>query len=126
MGVYDRQLKTATKGIKKWGAPVTWRRRVAAALADPNKPWEKSPDTIIDIPVRILFELDDLEDRQLIHYLKNTETQRGLVNGLMHAVDFEPATTDTVVRSGKELVIATLDVLAPGDVILYHLIEFKL
>lgn len=125
MGVYDRSLATATKGIKKWGQLVTWRRRIAAALPDPLKPWEKAPDTIVDVPVRILFTFDDLEDRQLVHYLKNTETQRGLVNGMMQAVDFIPRTTDTVLRGDIELVIATLDVLAPGGVILYHLIEFK-
>ena len=125
MGVYDRQLAAATRGIKKWGRHVTWRRRIATALADPLKPWEKSSDTIIEVPVQILFEFDDLEDRQLIHYLKNTEVQRGLVNGMMHVVDFEPTTTDTVLSNGIELVIATLDVLQPGDIILYHLIEFK-
>ena len=91
MGVYDRQLASATKGIKKWGQPVTWKRRIAAALPDPLKPWEKASDTIIEVPVQILFTFDDLEDRQLLYYLKNTEVQRGLVNGMMHVVNFIPA-----------------------------------
>lgn len=126
VSVYDRSLAAATRGIKKWGEPCTWVRRSTGTLADPNKPWDKPEDTIVNTSVNILFTFDDLEDRQLIHYLKLTETQRGLVNGMMHAVDFEPSIADTVLRDNKELVIATLDVLSPGGIILYHIIEFKL
>ena len=124
--VYDSSVAAATRELKKWGEECTWQSRVDGSLVDATKPWDKSADTIVETKVRILFTFDDLEDRQLRRYLKNASTQRGLVNGMMHVVNFEPKLKDTVIRAGKQLVVATLDVLSPGGVIVYHLIEFKL
>lgn len=126
VSVYQPAVNAATRDIKKWGDECIWISRTAGSLADAAKPWDKADDIEIKTTVRILFSADDLEDRQLRYYLKNTETQRGLVNGMMHVVNFKPSMKDTVIRDGEELIIATLDVLKPGSVIIFHLIEFKL
>jgi hypothetical protein len=123
---YDPAVAAATREIKKWGDPCTWQSRVSGTLADATKPWDKAADIITETLVHILFSADDLEDRQLRYYLANTETQRGLVNGMMHIVNFVPSMKDTVIRDGEELIIATLDVLKPGPIIIFHKIEFKL
>ncbi len=125
MGEYDRAVASATRGIKKKGELCTWISRAEGTLADATKPWDKATDVKVETKVNILFTFDDLEDRQLRHYLKNTETQRGLVNGMMHVVNFTPRMKDTVLRANEELIVVTLDVLSPGGVIIYHLIEFK-
>ena len=126
MGEYDRAVAAATRGIIKKGELCTWRSRVAGTLADATKPWNKAADVITETAVRILFSLDELEDRQLQHYLKNTETQRGLVNGMMHTVSFTPVLKDTILRAGKELIVAHIDPFSPGGVIVFYNIEFKL
>lgn len=126
VSVYDSSVAAATRELKKWGEECTWISRTEGGLLDATKPWDKAADVKVETKVNILFTFDDLEDRQLRYYLKNTETQRGLVNGMMHVVNFVPKMKDTVLRAGKELIVVTLDVLSPGGVIVYHLIEFKL
>lgn len=126
MGEYDRAVAAATRGIKKKGQLCTWRSRAAGILADVTEPWSKAADVITETPVNIVFSLDELEDRQLQHYLKNTETQRGLVNGMMHIVSFVPALKDTILRAGKELIVAHIDPFSPGGVIVFYNVEFKL
>ncbi len=125
MGVYDRQIATALRLIKAKGQVVTWRKLDDGAPADSSKPWKPSAATPDDNTVSIVFLPPTKENKQLIRYLKGTEVPTGSLDGLMHAVSFEPAAKDIVIRDGKELVIKSIDPLSPnGEVILYFL-EFE-
>ena len=122
MGVYDRQIASAKRQIAAKGQDVTWRVLVDGAPADSSKPWKPSQATPDDKPVKIVFLPSTMANNQLIKYLKGTEVPTGSLTGLMAAVDFEPKAKDVVVRDGVELVVESIDLIAPnGEPILYTL-----
>lgn len=122
MGVYDRQIASAKRQIAAKGQDVTWRVLVDGAPPDASKPWKPSAATPDDKPVKIVFLPHTTAKNQLIRYLKGTEVPTGALTGLMAAVDFEPKAKDVVIRDGVELVVESIDLIAPnGEPILYTL-----
>ncbi len=122
MGVYDRQIANAKRQIAAKGQSVTWRVLRDGAPSDPSKPWKPSAGAPDNKTVKIVFLPFTTSNNQLIRYLKGTEVTEGGLTGLMGAVDFEPKAKDVVIRDGKELVVKSIDPLAPnGEVVLYTL-----
>lgn len=122
MGIFDRQIETALRLIKKNGQSVTWRK-TALSVADPDAPWLQLPGTITDYTPHICFLPLDREGQDFLVALGNTEAITGSYYGLMGAVDFTPAIGDVVIRDGVTLEIKSIDLLSPnGQKILYTII----
>lgn len=94
------------------------------SLISNDRPWEVQRGSSIEHAVKIVFLQDDLEDRQLIKYLKGTETTNGQVNGIMYDYGFTPSLKDVVKWQGRELVVNAIDPLAPIDKAIIYILEF--
>lgn len=121
MAQYDRQIATAIRLIAKYGQAVTWRS--ANETENALEPWKATAGTPTDTEVSICFvPAKDNEWRKLFYYLKGTEVPAGKLAGLMGQVSFTPSLKDVVIRDGKTLRIANIDLLSPnGQKILYTL-----
>lgn len=129
MAMYDRQIATAARLIKKYaqlpnGAPnATWIKH--NATADVSKPWRSSdPGSPTSYPVYIVFTIPPGGQlAALVHLMQGTEVPMGAPAGIMAAVPFTPEENDVVDRAGDKLVIKTINEVAPnGRVILYKLV----
>ena len=125
IATYNRFINLATRAINKYGDACTWVQK-AETTPDANKPWEAGSGSNVNNSVNILFLRDDLEDRQLYHYLRRSNVISGLVNGIMPVVSFTPKLNDYVIRDGEQFEIAALDYEKPGDRIILYYIEFKI
>tara|TARA_Y100001973_G_scaffold106361_1_gene183792 strand:- start:2957 stop:3358 length:402 start_codon:yes stop_codon:yes gene_type:complete len=96
-------------------------------LSDPNKPYIVNKATRKPpVAVKILFTLDDLEDRQQIKYRKETAIVDGQVNGYMvEQPGFSPTLKDIVIWNNRELTVAAIDPIQPIDCPILYFIEFK-
>ena len=86
--------------------------------------WDIERATATEYPVKIVFLQDDLEDRQLIQYLKKTAVPTGLVNGIMYPQGFVPNLKDIVRWQGRELNVRAIDPIAPIDCPIIYMLEF--
>lgn len=130
MGVYDRQIATATRLIAEKGQACLWRVPGAAVGGTPASPGPAGPPT--DYPVRVVF-LSNTSRESLAGFLSmlaNTEVPSGGMRALMSGdVPFTPALTHTLFKgetdAAPELVLHDkngIDLLAPnGEPILYFL-----
>lgn len=125
MARFDRQIATAKRLIAKNGELVKWRVIDDATPTDPNKPWEPGPATPDDKDVTICFLPVDRQTMETFNFIKGTEVPKGSVMGLMGQVNFEPNLKDVVIRDGKELRIASLDVLSPNGQKILYTVVFK-
>lgn len=122
MGQFDRQIATALRLIKKNGQPVKWRQ-IPTTEPDPLKPWKPVGGAPVDRTVDICFLPLDLQNKEFLASLGNTEAAVGSFYGLMGAVSFTPNIKDVVLRDGVLLEIASIDLLSPnGQAILYTVI----
>lgn len=123
MGEYDRQIANAQRLIARKGQLVTWRQQ--QRTPDPAKPWEVT-SAPVDYAPSICFLPVDKETRQFVNYLTGSnETKVGSVIGLMGNVAFEPSASDVVIRDGKTLEIANIELLSPNGQKVLYTIEFK-
>lgn len=125
MARFDRAIATAKRLIAKNGQAVTWRVIDDPTPTDPNKPWEPGPATPDDKDVTICFLPIDRQTQETFTFLKGVEVPTGSVMGLMGQVNFEPNLKDVVIRDGKELRIASLDVLSPNGQKILYTVVFK-
>lgn len=125
MARFDRQIKTALRLIAKNGQAVKWRVIDDPTPTDPNKPWEPGPATPDDKDVTICFLPIDRQTMETFNFIKGTEVPKGSVMGLMGQVNFDPNIKDVVIREGKELRIASLDVLSPNGQKILYTVVFK-
>lgn len=123
--LYDRLRETVNRLVNKYGDLVTWKKVTNNAPSDSDKPWDFAADTTLEHTVRVVFNIDDLEDRQFFHYMKKSNIGAGLVNGIIGAQSFTPEKKDTVIRDGQELVITAIDPIKPGDTLLGYYIEYQ-
>jgi hypothetical protein len=93
-------------------------------VEDIDEPWKTIHGSSTERAVKILFTMDALEDRQLLKYLKNTETNDGQINGIMYRTDFEPSLKDIVKWGGQELVVRAIDPIKPIDEVIIYVLEF--
>lgn len=125
MARFDRQIKTALRLIAKNGQAVKWRVIDDPTPTDPNKPWEPGPATPDDKDVTICFLPIDRQTMETFNFIKGTEVTKGSAMGLMGQVNFDPNIKDVVIRDGKELRIASLDVLSPNGQKILYTVVFK-
>lgn len=122
---FDRQIGTALKLIKKNGQSVQWVKQVITS--NPAEPWnETSVPTVVGNPFICFLPLDLQGKQFLVSLGSSPEIAQGSYYGLMGNVNFEPSTTDIVIRDGKNLEISTIDLLSPnGQLILWTVIFNK-
>ena len=125
MARFDRQVQTALKLIKKNGQAVKWRVINDPLPTDPAKPWEPAKATPIDNDVVICFLPIDRQTMETLNFIKGTEISKGSVMGLMGQTSFSPNLKDVVLREGKELRIASIDVLSPNGQVILYTVVFK-
>ncbi|QJD54395.1 putative tail protein [Sphingomonas phage Eidolon] len=124
MGVYDRPIATAKRLIAKYGEDCLWQKPGEKDVS--AKPWvgtsENAPDPT---PVKIAFFPNggDNSLAAVIAALGDTDTNIASEYGLMPAVDFDPATSDTLTDSnGNNVEIVKMTPLRPnGQIILWKL-----
>ncbi|MCC6271127.1 MAG: hypothetical protein IT190_07605 [Microbacteriaceae bacterium] len=103
---------------------AVWVSISSDAVDDVDEPWKTVQGQSTEYPVRLLFTLDALEDRQLLKYLKHTEANDGQVNGLMYRTDFEPTLKDIVKWNNQELVVRAINPITPIDGVIIYVLEF--
>ena len=129
MGVFDRQIATAQRLIRRNGRLVYFRVSTPGAPIDPNKPWILGDPTSVIHSVPMVLLPRDIRTERFMAALAGTDTVTGSDYGLMGAVPFtvEPnqhiysdQAATNVLRT-----IRNFDLLAPnGDPILYT-IQFE-
>ena len=123
MAKFDRQIETALRLIKKNGQLVNWTSQTGESLPDPTKPWLPVGTTPVIYTPHICFLPLDLQGKEFLFSLNGSEAVTGTYYGLMGNVNFEPNTSDIIVRDGIILDINSIDLLSPnGQKILYTII----
>jgi len=117
MGVYDRQIASAKRVIKKKGQLCTWIKR--DVVTSVTQPWKTTPavDTVPTFPVSIVFLAPKQKlSHELFHLMSGTDIPEGGPYGLMAAVSFTPEINDSVLSGTETLVVKSLDIVAPNRV----------
>lgn len=130
MGVFDRQIESVKRLIEKYGELITFKR-LAYTVSDPNKPWLQTeiPETNKDLKIVFLSpgaSASTLFGRELLQYLKGTQTITGEVRGYMASGSIVPRQNDIVIRNGKEIKISAIDILNPNGQDILYTLEFYL
>lgn len=122
VGRYDADIKGAQKQIKADGQLVTWRK--------PNKstsntqPWKSTgiAQNPTDFPVSMVFLR--VTSKSIERFMNATDVTIGAPYALMAGgLAFVPEMTDIIIRDGVQLVVESIDILAPnGTPILYYVI----
>ena len=92
-------------------------------IQDPECPGRVTRGNCEEYDVRIVFDLDRLEDRQFLKYRKGRTTNNGQVNAIMYQTEFEPKLKDIVIRQGQELTVNNVDPIQPADAPIIYLME---
>lgn len=101
-----------------------WRCVANDTVVDPDKPWKTTLGSITNFDVRILFNMDMLQNRQWLRYLASTEIPVGNVNALMYRTEFEPTLKDIVIDSdGKELKVLAVNAIKPIEQVILYLLR---
>ena len=120
--VFERQIATAKRLIEKYGEDCLWQQ---PGERDPDaKPWHGSNENAPDpTPVKIAFFPNGGDMAAVIAALGDTDATVASEYGLMSAVDFDPATSDTLTDSaGNNVEIVKMTPLRPnGEIILWKL-----
>ena len=121
MGVFDRQVATARRLIERYGEACLWQKPGEKDVDE--KPWVgTSVDTPDPVPVKIAFFPNggDASIAAVIAMLGDTDVNIASEYGLMPAVDFDPATSDTLTDSTDRVVeIVKMTPLAPNGQIIF-------
>lgn len=120
--VFERQIATAKRLIERYGEDCLWQQ---PGVRDPDaKPWHGSNEDPPDpTPVKIAFFPNGGDMAAVIAALGDTDATVASEYGLMPAVDFDPATSDTLKDSkGNNVEIVKMTPLRPnGEIILWKL-----
>lgn len=116
MGVFDRQIESARRLIKKNGQTVTWRQVTNGPPADPDKPWKPGSPVETDYPeTKIVFLPITTGNRFMSRrYKNNSDVPEGTLYGIMEQVDFTPTQKDEVIRDGVTYNVIAFDTLDPN------------
>lgn len=130
---YERAIASALRMIAAKGQACLWRK--PAPLADAADPWRDVRDgEPTDAPVSIAwFAPRDLGmgTEGFLQALAghSIDVPEGHEIGLMSAVDFEPLTSDTIVKGtdpeGAETAITSIDRLAPDGTPILYFVKVK-
>ncbi|MGH8711235.1 MAG: hypothetical protein ACREVA_07955 [Burkholderiales bacterium] len=125
MGIYDTQIATAKRLIKQKGQIVNWLSIEHGMPDNVTKPWKPSEEIFICYLVNIVFFPIGLAFTEFLHYLKNSEISSSSEQGYMGQVNFEPKLKDIIIRNNEELVISSIDRIAPNGEIILYIIGFE-
>lgn len=120
MAMYDRQIATAKRLIKKYGVPtpVTY----ITITENSDKPWETTEVSSIET-VPVCFLPVDSGTMRTLSMTPGTEVPKGAVLAYMGAVGFKVDLTTTLQYDGRTWSIYWMDKLAPnGRPILYTMV----
>jgi hypothetical protein len=124
MADYSEDIAMALELIEEDGEQVVWQK-VTTQLADPDQPWLGGGDSapVNHTPFIVFVPATDGASGFGISKFRQGEEQTAFSTfGLMGAQDFDPQTTDVVLRGGQPLVIKSIDTLKPAEqVVLYIL-----
>ncbi|MAQ09584.1 MAG: hypothetical protein CMQ11_07095 [Gammaproteobacteria bacterium] len=124
MGVFDRQIETVKRLVERYGEACLWQQ---PGERDPDaKPWHGSSENPPEpVPVKIAFFPNggDNSLAAVIAALGDTDINIASEYGIMPAVDFDPATSDTLTDSdGDNVEIVKMTPLRPnGEIIFWKL-----
>ncbi len=121
MAEYDRMISTAKRLITKKGAMITWRQVIN--VPNPSKPWETIQQTIDHTVPMVILPLD-YQGREFLRTLNN-DVPVGDDYGLIPAVEFDPAVSDTVIAHGKTYQVNTVNLIAPNGQKVLYTVTFK-
>lgn len=121
MGVFDRQIATATRLIAAKGQACVWQQ-VPTTTPDPSKPWEQQNSAMTPYNVKIAFLP---ASSPLLRLIQGSNIASSRTRGLMAAVGFTPSIADTVQRGSEILRLCDLDAVnINGEIILWKM-EFE-
>lgn len=123
MGIYDRQIASALKIIRKKGASAILRKLNSTSPSNPDEPWKPSADAIDDTNISIVI-LPPLSGSGLeISFNKSIDNSlipKNLQIGLIGNNLIEPDLKDLVIINSIEYTIYKLATLAPnGESLLF-------
>lgn len=105
---------------------AVWHQIPDGVVSDPDEPWNVTQPQVQKHNIKIVFDLDRLEDRQFLKYLKNRSTNSGQINSIMYGQGFNPKLKDSVRRLSvpdQELVVRAIDPIQPIDLPIIYLME---
>lgn len=117
MAQYDRQIATAKRLIKKYGAAVPVKIRTVAE--DPEKPWQ-TIETEQTYSANIVFLPLDNKAQASLGLMDNTEIPKGACIAYMGAVNFPMDLQAKIEFDGKTWELFYMDVLRPNGRIILH------
>jgi hypothetical protein len=130
MGTFDEEIETVKELVEEFGELITFKR-LSYTVSDPDKPWIQTeiPGTQKDLKIIFLSpgaSASTLFGRELLQYLKGSQTITGEVRGYMASGSIVPKQNDIVIRKGKELKISAIDILNPNGQDILYTLEFYL
>lgn len=117
MAMYDRQISTAKRLIKKYGVSVPVTIRIVAQT--PGKPWETSETTQTKNADIVFLPLDNKALASL-GLMDGTEIPVGACIAYMGQVPFAMDLQATIEFDGKTWTIFYMDILKPNGRIILH------
>lgn len=124
---FSVHVKTVQKVVERYGKLVTYNQVSASSSANP---WESTSQKGEDKIIRMIFlpptaSGETLFGKELLNYLKGTETSTKQIRGYMAYNGFEPKLNDVVTDGAKVLTIKAVDTLAPDGTSILHVLEFE-
>lgn len=117
MGVFDRQVASAQRMIKKYGEPCTWVQVTNGAPSDSSKPWIPSAANEVSTPCIIAFFPTDQQTQKKIQAMFDaSEVPMGMETGYMgQTVGVNPTLKDIIVRKDGTIArILNIDTINPN------------
>lgn len=128
MAVFDRQIRSVTRLISKYGQTVTLKS-TSSVTPNPTKPWEQT-DTSTETQVPMVFLSPSVSGaallgKEFMEYIKGSELKVSEIRAYMAPTSVAPKVSDIVVRDGKEMKIRAIDTLNPNGQTILHTLEFE-
>lgn len=117
MGVFDRQVASAKRMIKKYGESCTWVQVTNGTPPDPNKPWIPSASNEVSTPCIIAFFPTEQTTRKKIQAMFDaSEVPMGMETGYMaQTTGVSPTMKDIIVRKDGSIArILDIDTINPN------------
>lgn len=129
MGVFDRQIATAQRLIKKNGRVVYFKVETPGAPVDPAEPWILGPPTVSIHGVSVVFLPQGIQTARFMAAITGTDVVTGKDYGLMGAVNFDVEVNQHVYEDAAATVvlrtIRDFDLLSPNGQNILYTMQFE-